>query len=75
MEYNLEGQAAQPAMVLHAGVPNGGPVPDAPVLALGALGGVPASLGAVVGGTIPYRPEALAQRDENRANALVRDPA
>ena len=74
IEYNLEGQAAQPAMVLHEGAPNGGPVPHAPVLALGALGGVPPSLGAVVGGAIPYRPEALARRDENRANALTRDP-
>ena len=74
VEYNLEGQAAQPAMVLHEGVPNGSSVPHAPVLALGALGGVPPSLGAVEGGTIPYRPEALAVRDENRANALVRDP-
>jgi len=35
--------------------------------ALGRLG-----LGAVVGGTIPYRAEALVQRDDNRANALVR---
>ena len=75
VEYNLEGQAAQPAMVLHEGVPNGSSVPHAPVLALGALGGVPPSLGAVVGGTIPYKPEAVAVRDENRANALVRDPA
>ena len=74
-DYNLEGQAAAPAVVLHEGVPNGGPVPNAPVLALGALGGVPPSLGVVVGGTIPYRPEALAVRDDNRANALVRDPA
>ena len=44
-DYNLEGQAAAPAVVLHEGVPNGGPVPNAPVLALGALGGVPPSLG------------------------------
>ena len=55
VEYNLEGQAAQAALVLHEGVPNGSPVPNAPVLALGALGGAPPSLGAVVGGTIPYR--------------------
>lgn len=73
-EYNLEGQAAQPAAVVHPGVPNGNPVPHAPVLALGALGGVPPSQGVVLGGTIPYRPEALAKRDENRANALTRDP-
>jgi len=74
VEYNLEGQAAQPGMVLHEGVPNGSAVPHAPVLALGALGGVPPSLGAVVGGTIPYTAEARVVRDENRANALVRDP-
>ena len=54
-EYNLEGQAAQPAAVVHPGVLNGNPVPHAPVLALGALGGIPPSQGVVVGGAIPYR--------------------
>ena len=42
---------------------------------LGALSAVPAGLGVVDGGAIPYRPEALAQRNENRANRLERDPA
>lgn len=74
VDYDLEGHAAEAAAVLHPGVPNGQPVPAAPVLALGALGGVPPSTGVVVGGAIPYRPEALAQRDENRAEALTRDP-
>ena len=46
-----------------------------PVRALGALGAVPGGLGVVEGGTIPYTPEALAQRDENFANRLERDPA
>lgn len=73
-EHNLEGQAAQVATVVHPGVANGNPVPHAPVLALGALGGVPPSQGVIVGGTIPYRPEALAQREENRVNGLTRDP-
>ncbi len=72
--HDLEGNAAAAAAVLHPGVPNGGPVPDAPVLALGALGGIPPSQGVVVGGTIPYRPDALAHRNDNRANALTRDP-
>ena len=72
--YNLEGAAASPAAALHPGVPNGSPVPAAPVLALGALGGIPGGLGVVEGGTLPYRPEALALRDENRAHALTRDP-
>ena len=74
VDYDLEGHAAEAGVVLHPGVPNGRPVPAAPVLALGALGGVPPSAGVVVGGAIPYRPEALAERDENRANALARDP-
>ena len=74
VDYDLEGHAAGAAVVLQPGVPNGQPVPAAPVLALGALGGVPPSAGVVVGGNIPYRPEALARRDENRAEALTRDP-
>jgi hypothetical protein len=45
-----------------------------PVLELGAAGAVPAGLGVVEGGTIPYRPEARAKRDENRANRLALDP-
>ena len=73
-EYNLEGHEASPASVLELGVPNGSPVPAAPVLALGALGGIPPGVGVVKGGTIPYRPEALALRDENRQYALTRDP-
>ena len=46
-----------------------------PVRELGALGAVPGGLGVVEGGTIPYTPEALAQRNENFANRLERDPA
>ena len=37
-EYNLEGQAAQPSAVVHPGMPNGNPVPHAPVLALARSG-------------------------------------
>ena len=46
-----------------------------PSLEMGALGGVPAGLGVVVGGEIPYRQEALAQRQANRENQLLYDPA
>ena len=50
-------------------------VPAAPALALGAAGGVPASLGVVEGdGRIPYTPEARAIKDENAANWIDRDP-
>ncbi len=50
------------------------PVPGPEVVALGAVGAVPASFGVVEGGAIPYRPEALARRDENRENWLTMDP-
>ncbi|MDE0829932.1 MAG: hypothetical protein OSB03_12100 [Vicinamibacterales bacterium] len=42
---------------------------------LGALSATPAGLGVVVNDVIPYTVDALAQRDENRANRLQRDPA
>jgi hypothetical protein len=41
---------------------------------LGAVSAVPAGLGVVDGGTIPYRPEARARRDANFANRLELDP-
>lgn len=50
------------------------PVPAPEVVAMGAAGAVPASYGVVEGGTIPYKPEALARRDENAANWLANDP-
>jgi hypothetical protein len=70
--YDLEAHAARPAMALRPGP--AGPVPAAPVLALGAAGAVPASLGVVEGGAIPYKPEALAKKKENQENWLTRDP-
>ena len=51
------------------------PVPAEGVVALGALGAVPPGWGAVEGGEIPYLPDALAVRDENREHYLERDPA
>ncbi len=51
-----------------------GPVPGKDVLALGAVGAVPAGQGVVVGGEIPYQDWARAQRDENRALWAERDP-
>jgi hypothetical protein len=50
-------------------------VPAAPVLALGAAGGVPGSLGVVEGdGQIPYTPEAAAIKKENGEHWIDRDP-
>jgi len=50
------------------------PVPAKEVVALGAVGSIPAGLGVVEGGTIPYTPDALKQRDDNKAHYLERDP-
>ena len=71
-DYDLESHAARPAMALRQGPY--GPVPAAPVLALGAVGAVPPSLGVVEGDEIPYKPEALAVKKENQQNWLSRDP-
>jgi hypothetical protein len=70
--FDLEAHDARPAMALRSGPY--GPVPAAPVLALGAVGAVPGSLGAVEGGAIPYKPEAAAKKKENQEHWLERDP-
>ena len=56
--WNIEPHAAGPSVVRE----------------LGAIAAVPAGLGVVDGGEIPYRPEARAQRDENFAKRLELDP-
>lgn len=50
------------------------PVLAAPVVALGSVGGVPASVGVVEGNMIPYTPEAAATKKENGERWLDRDP-
>jgi hypothetical protein len=56
--WDIEAHSARPSMVRE----------------LGAIGAVPAGLGVVEGGEIPYRPEALAKKKENFANRLKLDP-
>lgn len=41
---------------------------------IGATGAIPGGLGVVEGNQIPYKPEALALRDQNRAGAPMQDP-
>jgi hypothetical protein len=76
--WDLEAHAARPGAVTQPGVyPDYefARVPAAPVLALGAAGGVPGSVGVVSGdGRIPYKPEALKIKQENAAHWLDRDP-
>jgi hypothetical protein len=45
-----------------------------PVVAMGALGAMPAGLGVVEGGEIPYQPWAAQKQKENAANWLSLDP-
>ena len=70
--YDIERHLARPAMELRDG-PHG-PLPSAALLALGAVGAVPAGMGVVDGGTIPYTAEALTLKQENQADWLERDP-
>ncbi len=70
--WDIEPHLARPALALQPGPVV--PVPANEVLAFGAVGAVPSGQGVVVGGEIPYLPEALAKRNENRANWVDRDP-
>lgn len=70
--YNIEPHGTSAAMAMREGPVV--PVPAKEIVALGAIGAVPASLGVVEAGEIPYQAWALKQRDENRANWLDRDP-
>ena len=75
--WDLEAHAARAGAVMQEGIcpyPYAR-VPAAPVVALGAVAGVPGSLGVVQGGgEIPYTPEAAAIKQENGDNWIDRDP-
>ena len=70
--WNIEPHTASAALAMRPGPVV--PVPAKEVVALGAVGSVPPGPGVVVGGEIPYKPEALATRNENKTNWLQRDP-
>ncbi len=70
--YDLQAHTARAALALRPGPVV--PVPAAQVLALGAVGAVPAGLGVVEGDEIPYQPWAAAKKKENQENWLTRDP-
>ncbi len=69
---DLEQHAARAAWALRQGPVR--PLPAKEVVALGAVGAVPAGLGVVVGGEIPYQPWALEKRAENQEKWLARSP-
>jgi hypothetical protein len=70
--FNLEARPAQAAMLMREGPVV--PVPAKEVVALGAIGAVPASIGVVDEGKIPYQSAALKQRQQNRADWLEKSP-
>jgi len=70
--WDIEPHAARAALQLRPGPFV--PVPAKAVVALGAVGAVPAGLGIVEGGEVPYTPDAKKQRDANRADYLNLDP-
>jgi hypothetical protein len=70
--FNIEPHASSAALQMRPGPVV--PVPAKDVLALGAVGSVPAGLGVVEGGNIPYKPDALKTRDANKADWIHKDP-
>ena len=70
--FDIEPHDAKAAMAMRPGPVV--PVPAKEVVALGAVGAVPSGTGIVVGGAIPYLPDALAKKKENQENWLARDP-
>src|SRR6266704_3156818 len=70
--WDLQTHAARPALAVMPGP--GGDVPAPPVLALGAMGGVPGGVGVVEGEEIPYKPDAVEKKKANFADILSRDP-
>jgi hypothetical protein len=71
--WDLLPHAVRPA-VAQPGVYANHPVLAAPVLALGAVGLVPAGPGVVEGNEIPYTPAAAAMKRDNAEHWLDRDP-
>jgi hypothetical protein len=70
--WDLQAHAARPALAMRPGPVV--PVPAKEVIAFGAVGSVPSGVGVVEGDEIPYRPEALAKKEENQEKWLELDP-
>ncbi len=70
--YDLELHVARASLQVREGPQ--GPVPSIPTLRMGAVGAVPPGMGVVVGGSIPYKPEALLKKQQNQKNWSELDP-
>jgi hypothetical protein len=70
--WNIEPHAASAGLQMRQGPIV--PVPGKDVVKLGTIASIPAGLGVVEGGMIPYKPEARKQQQDNKANWIDRDP-
>jgi hypothetical protein len=70
--YDIQAHTARPAMAMRPGPVV--PIPAKEVIALGAIGSVPAGVGVVVDDELPYLPAALAQKKKNQEGWLALDP-
>ncbi|MCZ6617612.1 MAG: hypothetical protein O7E57_05725 [Gammaproteobacteria bacterium] len=70
--YDIQAHTARAAMAMAPG--QFGPIPSKEVVALGAVGSVPAGFGVVEGDEIPYQDWAAAKKIENQQNWLQSDP-
>jgi len=67
--WNIEPHAASSALMMRPGPVV--PVPAREVLALGAITAIPAGLGVVEGGLLPYTPKGRAEQKDNQANYIT----
>lgn len=70
--WNIEPHAASAGLQMRPGPVV--PVPGKDVVKLGTIASIPAGMGVVEGGLIPYKPEARKQQQDNKANWIDRDP-
>lgn len=70
--YDIQAHTARAAMAMGPGP--FGPIPTKEVVALGAVGSVPAGLGVVEGDEIPYQDWAAEKKIKNQENWLQSDP-
>jgi hypothetical protein len=70
--WNIEPHAASAGLQMRPGPVV--PVPGKDVVKLGTIASIPAGMGVVEGGLIPYKPEARKQQEDNKANWIDRDP-
>jgi hypothetical protein len=70
--WNIEPHAASAGLMMRQGPIV--PVPGKDVVKMGTLASIPAGMGVVEGGMIPYKPEARKQQQDNKVNWIDRDP-